>query len=184
MMVKDLQTRIKAAVWQAIASEDVNLNNIPKSALEPLVELVTNTALMEVDSYLQETYPGSQPDEMTKVSDSEEEIVGEELLWRGRPFLSIGIEYIITSERIRIIEGLLGKSREDIELVRVQDIDQSQTFSERLFNLGDILIRSHDSSHPQLTLHNLRDPQRVHEILRRAVLKSRERHRLYYREEM
>lgn len=183
-MVKDLQARIKAAVWQAVARGDVNLNNVPRSALEPLVELITNTALMEVDSYLQETYPDSQLAEMTKEPDGEGLIAGEELLWRGRPFLSIGIEYIVTSERIRIIEGLLGKSREDIELVRVQDIDQTQTFSERLFNLGDIIIRSHDSSHPQLTLNNLRDPQRVHEILRRAVLKARERHRLYYREEM
>lgn len=188
MTVKDLQSRIKASAWQAIAKGDVALNDIPRSALEPLVDLITDTALLEVDNYLEQTYQSNQPektaDEMVDETAAEVDEAAEDVLWRGRPFLSIGIEYIITSERVRVIEGLLGKSREDIELVRIQDIDQSQTFRERMFNLGDIILRSHDSSNPTLILNNIKDPQRVHEILRRAVLKAREKYRLYYREQM
>lgn len=184
MMVKDMQSRIKAKVWQAIAKGDVSVEGIPQSTLEPLVDLVTDTALMELDDYLEQTYQSNQPEKPAAETLDESDHADEEVLWRGRPFLSIDVEYIITNERIRVVEGVLGKSREDIELVRVQDIDQSQRFTERMFNLGDIIIRSHDTSNPSLVLNNIKDPQRVHEILRRAVLKAREKYRLYYREEM
>jgi hypothetical protein len=50
--------------------------------------------------------------------------------------------------------------------------------------VGDIYIISHDPQHPEFTLENIKDPQGVHEILRRAVLKAREKYRLSYREEM
>jgi uncharacterized membrane protein YdbT with pleckstrin-like domain len=92
--------------------------------------------------------------------------------------------YRITTERVRITEGLLGKAREDIELIKIQDIDQAQRMTERMLNLGDITIRSHDPSHPVVTLDNVRDVQRVHEILRRAVLDAREVKNFSYREEM
>jgi hypothetical protein len=51
-------------------------------------------------------------------------------------------------------------------------------------NLGDITIRSNDLSHPEVILRNIKDPIAVHEILRRAVLKARERFGLTFREEM
>jgi hypothetical protein len=108
----------------------------------------------------------------------------EEILWQGRPFLSLVTEYIITNERVRVFEGLVGKDREDIELIRIQDMDQTQTVKERLLNLGDIHLRSHDPSDPEIVLRNVKDPQTVHEILRRAVLDSRKKYGLYYREEM
>ena len=79
---------------------------------------------------------------------------------------------------------MFGKSRENVELVRIQDVDYAQTFSERLFKLGDITIRSHDSSHAIITLNNIRDPEAVYEILRRAVLSARKKHGFTYREEM
>jgi uncharacterized membrane protein YdbT with pleckstrin-like domain len=108
----------------------------------------------------------------------------EEILWEGRPFLSIATHYTITNQRLRITEGLLGKSREDIELVRIQDIDQTQSFTERTLRLGDLHIASHDPSHPQITLNNIRNPEEVHEILRRAVNIARQKYRLSFREEM
>ena len=105
-------------------------------------------------------------------------------LWEGRPFLSLRLYYQITSERVRITEGILGKEREDIELVRIQDIDHKQNLTERLLNLGDIYIRSHDPSQPEVVLNNVSNPMEVHEILRQALLKARKRYNLSYREEM
>jgi uncharacterized membrane protein YdbT with pleckstrin-like domain len=98
--------------------------------------------------------------------------------------LSISEHYVITNERVRIVRGLLGKDREDIELVRIQDIDHSQTLRERALNVGDITIRSHDTSHPTLVLNNVRDVQEVHEILRRAVLNARKKYKITFQEEM
>lgn len=179
MDVKESRTRIKARVWQALAQSDLELKDLPKEDLEPLVEMVTDAALLEIDQELGQSVAAESAKENGDADDDEEEV-----LWEGRPFLSISTRYIVTDERIRVIEGLLGKDREDIELVRVQDLDQSQSVSERLLNVGDIHIRSHDRSHPQVTLRNVKDPQQVHEIVRRAILNARKKHGLIYREEM
>ncbi|NJN98016.1 MAG: PH domain-containing protein [Anaerolineales bacterium] len=106
------------------------------------------------------------------------------MLWEGRPYLSLSVHYKITNERVRITEGIVGKDREDIELVRIQDIDMTQGMSERMMNIGDIHIRSHDRSNPEVVLNNVSSPSEVHEILRRAVLKARKKHNVTFREEM
>ena len=98
--------------------------------------------------------------------------------------LSLVHHYTVTNERIKITSGLLGKTHENVELIRVQDIDHSQTFGERVLKIGDITVRSHDPSHPEILLRNVQEPGKVYEILRRAVLDARKRHNFSYREEM
>jgi len=177
MSVDDTQVRIKASVWQAIAQTDLDVSALDKSTLESLVDLVSEAAMLDIDSEMGATIKSAIPDD---IFDDEK----EDILWEGRPFLSISLQYTITDERIRITEGFLGKSRENVELIRIQDLDYSQTFSERLLNLGDITVRSHDSSDPKITLKNIKDPEAVYEILRKAVLRSRKKHGFTYREEM
>ncbi len=63
-------------------------------------------------------------------------------------------------------------------------MNYSQTISERMLNLGDITIRSHDATRPMIVLRNIKDPEQVYEILRRAVLHARKKHGFTYREEM
>lgn len=55
-----------------------------------------------------------------------------------------------------------------------------------LLMMDDVLeqVSSHDPSDPQVVLRNVADPLEVHEIIRRAVLEARKKHRLYYQEEM
>ncbi len=106
------------------------------------------------------------------------------MLWQGRPFLSLVEHYTVTTERVRVTTGLLGKQREDIELVRLQDIDHKQNISERMLNLGDIYLDSANPSAPLVTLRNVTDPQRVHEIIRAAMIDARRRHRFAFQEEM
>lgn len=182
MSIKESHDRIKSQVWKAIAKSDIDLSGVPEKDVDALVELVTDAALIEIDGELGsqsplESIPG--PGEYLDIEDDKELV-----LWSGRPFLSIATEFVITNERIRIITGLLAKDREDIELVRIQDIDQKQTLGDRLLKIGDIVVNSHDRSDPQATLHNVKDHQEVHEILRRAILKARKKHGLIYREEM
>lgn len=176
MNIEEARTRIRARAWQSLAQSDVDLKAYDQADLETLIAIVADAALLEVDEDIAESLKQSSGD----IKDGDE----EKVLWEGRPFLSLNTRYVLTNERIRIIEGLLGKDREDIELVRVQDLDQSQSVSERLLNIGDIHIRSHDTSHPSIVLRNIKDPQDVHEVLRRAVLDARKRHKLTYREEM
>lgn len=180
MSLEESHSRVKARIWKAIAQSELDLGGVPKEDLDLLVELVTDAALLEIDDELENTL-ASDDVPMTKGFAQSKD---EQVLWQGRPFLSISREYIITSERVRLVEGLLGKDKEDIELIRIQDIDQKQTLGDRILKLGDITIRSHDSSHPEVVLSNIREPETVHEILRAAVLDARKRHGLIYREEM
>lgn len=182
MTIDEARARIKARVWQTLAKSDLDIKNLPESDLEELVEIVTDAALLEIDSEIGKSLEPAK--EETKAGDAEGDEDGERVLWEGRPFLSVTTRYVITNERVRLIEGLLGKEREDIELVRIQDIDQKQSMGDRLLNLGDITLHSHDPSHPTAVLRNVKEPETVHEILRRAVLAAREKHGLRYREEM
>lgn len=119
------------------------------------------------------------PDKGKVILEAEEVIV-----WEGRPFLSLVESYVITSERIKISRGLLGKDYENFELVRVQDIDVSRGLGERVMGLGDIHIKGADPSTPEVTLRNIKDPTQVYELLRKAWLAARKRYGLIFREEM
>ena len=178
MSVSESQAKIKERIWKAIAQSELDLSALPTETTESLVELVAEAALVEADAILEAEAPEPAVSEEEKADDD------EETLWRGRPFLSISKDYQVTNQRIRITEGVLGKKRTDIELVKIQDINQTQKFSERLINVGDLTIRSNDKSNPLVILDNVTNVQDVHEILRKAMLEARERANFSYREEM
>ena len=108
----------------------------------------------------------------------------ESLLWKGRPYLSIGLRFELTTERLRIFRGLLGHSLEEIELVRVRDTKVKQHLGERTLNVGDITIYSNDPTTPETILNNVKNPLEVREMIRKATIEEKERRGLHYREEM
>lgn len=177
-----IQSRIATKVWKALAQSGIDVSTMSKQDLDALVELITNTVLVEIDKTLDDSEAKDKDASAQFFASAEGD--KEKVLWKGRPFLSISEHYVITNQRVRFIKGLLGKQKKDIELVRIQDLSQSQTLRERTLNLGDITIHSHDRSDPILTLNNIRDPEDVHEILRRAVLEARKGINLTFQEEM
>lgn len=181
MNVAEARARIKARVWQELAQSSLTLKSLPQEEVEALVDFVTDAALLELDTAMETSLAKEANIARSDLLAGAET---EEVLWQGRPLLSLTTRYVITDERVRVISGLLGKDREDVELVRVQDMDQNQSMGERLLNVGDVIIHSHDRSHPTLQLQNVKNPQEVHEILRRAVIRARKDHGLRYREEM
>lgn len=183
MSLAQVEARLKASIWQAVAQSGVDTAGLPEGEMAKLVEAITDGVLKEVDEIFSEASGRPASMAATEVSPDQADDA-ERLLWEGRPFLSLTVYYQVTNERIRISEGLLGKEREDIELVRVQDVDYKQSLTERMLNIGDVYIRSHDPSHPEVVLNNVSNPAEVHEIVRRAVLKARQKYNLSYREEM
>lgn len=105
-------------------------------------------------------------------------------LWRGRPYLTIGTVYELTSQRLRVVRGLLGNIIEEMELVRVRDSKVTQSAGERLLNIGDITVVSADATTPQILLRNVSNPVEVRELIRKAVQDERQRRNLYYREDI
>ena len=181
MSLAEIRAKVKASIWQAIAQSSVDLSSLPQEDVDKLVATITESVLKVADDILSEA---SGTPTSTPAADFEDDDEPEKILWEGRPFLSLTVRYQITDERVRFAEGLLGKERYDIELVRIQDVDHKQSLTERALNIGDVQIRSHDPGHPEVTLNNITDPADVHEILRRAILKARKRYNLSYREEM
>jgi hypothetical protein len=113
MTLEQNRARVVAAVWQAIAQSGVDLSSVPRDQQDRLVAAIADTLLPTVNQMLDEVAP--------RVS---AEVSGEErVLWEGRPFLSITERYVLTTERVRIYRGLIGRNIDDIELVRLQDID-------------------------------------------------------------
>lgn len=109
---------------------------------------------------------------------------GEVLLWQGRPYLTIGTLYQLTSQRLRIVKGIGAQVIEEIELVRVRDTKTTQSMTERFFDIGDIEIVSTDATASLKFLYNVKDPVEVREMIRKAVVDERARRGLVYREEM
>lgn len=110
--------------------------------------------------------------------------VQEQKLWRGRPYLTIGTVYEVTSQRIRVIKGVFGNTIDEVELVRVRDTRVKQHLGERVLDVGDITIISTDPSNPELVLNNIKNPMEVRELIRNAINKEKDRRGLRYREDM
>lgn len=180
MSINEVKARIQSRIWQSIAQSELDVTGLKKETLESLVSMMAEAAMLELDVTMGE----SLATELAMPDASVFEDGDEDILWEGRPFLSITLHYRVTDERILITEGLFGKKTENIELIRIQDMSHSQSFGERVINVGDVTIRSHDSNSPIFQLKNISNPEAVHEILRRAVLHARKRHNFTYREEM
>lgn len=123
------------------------------------------------------------PDEPGIINPSGDESE-ERRVWNGRPYLSIGTRYELTSQRLRIYHGILGNRLEEIELIRVKDTKVKQHMGERMLNVGDVTVISADPTSPEIVLQNVHDPLYVRELVRQAVMDEKARRGLYYREDI
>lgn len=179
MSIEQQRALVTGRIWQAVAKSGVDLSTLPQLEQEKLVAAITDGLLLTVDELLGEAAQRDKP-----AAAAAEISEGEQVVWEGRPFLSLFDHYIVTTERIRIHIGAFSKEYEDIELVRLQDIDHSQTVGERMLNIGDITLNSADSTEPVAVLRNVHNPADVREIIRRVWLDARKRYGFQFREQM
>lgn len=177
MSIQEMKDRITSKVWQATAQSGIDTRRVPKDDLKRLIDTVIDAALDEVND---------QMEQISQTSPHEPELRDDEesVLWEGRPHLSLTDHYMITSERIKIIKGLLTKRRHNVELVRGQDIDYKQNLFERYLKRGDIFIKSSDPKLSKFRLKNVKNPSEVQEILWKAVRSVRKRHGFIFHEDI
>jgi len=60
--------------------------------------------------------------------------------------------YELTTERLKITEGVFSKITNTLELYRVKDIELSQPFLYRMFHVENIAVTTSDSSSPFILL--------------------------------
>lgn len=87
-------------------------------------------------------------------------------------------QYEITTQRVRVRQGVFSKRTDELELYRVRDATLIEPFWLRLFGLGNIVITTNDASTPSLTLEGLPDSAATREKLRAAVEVCRDRKRV------
>ncbi len=86
--------------------------------------------------------------------------------------------YQVTSERIKITEGVFTRTTEEVELYRVRDYKLTQPFWLRLFGLGNIVVSTTDNSNPTVVLEAIRDPNGHREEIRKYVELCRDKKRV------
>ena len=177
MSIDKSRAQVIASIWQAIAQSGVDLSSIPQDQQESMVSKIADGVMVTMDSILGEDMP------MTVAEDEVDEL-GEQVLWKGRPFLSLVENYTLTSERLKISTGLASRHVENFELIRIQDIDFKQGMGERMLGIGDVNVRGQDPSNPEIVLRNVSKPEEVYETMRKAWLEARKRHGLQFREFM
>jgi hypothetical protein len=179
---------VTAQFYQSLAENGTQIQSIPQSELQSIVNALADSvfaALAAVESegdQPAQTIRGATPAAAAALDP--EMPVDEQLLWRGRPYLSIGTVYEITTQRIRIMRGVLGNTVDEIELVRVRDTRVKQHMGERMLDVGDVTILSDDPSQPEFVLHNVSNPLEVRELIRKAMITEKERRGVRYREEL
>lgn len=86
--------------------------------------------------------------------------------------------YELTTQRIRIRQGVFSKRTDELELYRVKDSVVLERFWQRLFGLGNIVITTNDETNPTLTIEALPNAREVREKLRTAIEDCRDRKRV------
>jgi hypothetical protein len=179
MSLDQYRSRINGSVWKGFAQSGVDLSQFPAEKQTQLANAISDQVLLAVNDLLDDL-PG-----VAGVKAAAPTTEGEEtILWKGHPFLSLVESYTLTSERIKVSTGLLGKDLENYELIRIQDLDLTQNLAERTISIGDIHITGADPTTPELTLRNIAHPKEVFEILRKAWLDARKKYGLIFRQEI
>lgn len=86
--------------------------------------------------------------------------------------------YALTSERLKLTTGILGRETDALELYRVKDMAISQPFLLRIFGLSNVTLTTSDRTTPILKLEAIRDGEKVLDTIRAHVEALRERKRV------
>ncbi|MBX2813191.1 MAG: PH domain-containing protein [Myxococcales bacterium] len=87
-------------------------------------------------------------------------------------------EYVLTSQRFVVSEGIFNRNTEEVELYRVRDWSIRKPFWLRIFNCGHVILLSSDASAPELQIAGISSPEKFRESLREQVEAARAKHRV------
>lgn len=82
--------------------------------------------------------------------------------------------YQLTTQRLRISEGVLNRQHSDIELYRVKDVSMNEPWYMRLVGLGSVALISSDRVEKAVTIPAIRNAAGVRDLLREQVELTRD----------
>lgn len=86
--------------------------------------------------------------------------------------------FVLTSERLRLYEGVLNQNIAEVELYRVKDTNISRPFWLRIFGLACIKLDTSDRTLPVVDLDAVKNGLHVRELIRKQVEILRDRKRV------
>ncbi|MBO5349279.1 MAG: PH domain-containing protein [Clostridia bacterium] len=110
-------------------------------------------------------------------------------LWQDRKRTIFGLpwsftKYKLTEEKLIIQTGLLNIKQEEIRLYRIMDVTLNRPLGQRIWGLGTIHCCSADKSTPEFDIKNIKNSEKVKELLSDAVENERTKKRVSSREFM
>lgn len=92
--------------------------------------------------------------------------------------ISLSTSYEITSQRIRIERGILSKTKDSIEVFRIDHFDLHKPLGMRLVGHCLLHLRSSDASFVTVILYGIADLDKLADTLRECSLRERTRRRV------
>lgn len=86
-----------------------------------------------------------------------------------------GTRYELTTERLFIERGLVRLTRDQTELIRVDDVRVRKLLFDRVFHLGTVQVMSTDLSDRSVVIEGVADADRVAELIRSRMRTARKK---------
>ncbi len=90
----------------------------------------------------------------------------------------LSIRYEITSQRVRVEQGILSKSKESVELFRIDHFDVLKPLGMRLVGHCLLQLRSTDTNFSNVVIYGVPDLEALADTLRECSLRERTRRRV------
>ena len=101
------------------------------------------------------------------------------LVWAFWNYLKVRCQrFELTTERLKITEGVLNQHLDEIELYRVKDVLMTRPWWMRITGLASLNLETSDRSLPQLVIPAIKDGVSLREELRKQVEIQRDRKRV------
>ena len=112
-----------------------------------------------------------------------------EYKWRERKRTIFGLRlsftvYKLTEEKLLVETGLLNINQEEVRLYRILDVTLKRSFGQRIFGLGTIHCCSADKTTPEFDIKNIKNSEKVKEMLSDLIETQRTKKRVSSREFM
>ena len=91
---------------------------------------------------------------------------------------SASTRYEITTQRVRVERGLLSKTKDNVELFRIDHFDLHRPLGMRLLNEAVLHLRSSDPHFPTVMIKGVPDLEHLADTLRECSLRERARRRV------
>lgn len=90
-----------------------------------------------------------------------------------------GTRYRLTTQRIFFEKGILSRTTDQTELLRIDDVSTRQSILDRMFQIGDVQMASSDPVQPRLIIEGIPHPNTVAEHIRNNALQMRNKRTMY-----